>query len=267
MLRSHRQGLKVAAAALGFSLGLGCVTSESPEMREPDPVEVATKQAHAKYNMGIDHLNNGRNALAVREFRASLELAPDDAWTHFGLAEAYRRTGRTEEAVVHLTRSMELKPEFHSARLNLSGVLIQQNQYKEAAEHAQILLDDPTFATPWRALTNLGWCQFRMGNRADARTNLQLATEYHERYWPALLNLGILEESEGRKLEALSLFLKVVDLNSGPLANAEAHYRSAEIFISLGQQEKAMGHLVAVAENEPNGKWGEKSEKYLNLLR
>jgi Tfp pilus assembly protein PilF len=267
MTRSHRKALNVIAAALGVALGLGCVTTESPEMRKPDPVEAAAKQAQAKYNMGIDHLNNGRNAGAVREFRASLELAPDDAWTHFGLAEAYRRTGRTEEAVVHLTRAMELKPDFHSARLNLSGVLIQQGHYAEAAEHVKILLDDPTFATPWRALTNLGWCQFRMGNRAEARKNLQLATEYHERYWPALLNLGILEESEGRKLEALALFLKVIDLNSGPLANAEAHYRSAEIFISLGQQEKAIRHLVAVAENEPNGKWGEKSEQYLNLLR
>lgn len=267
MLRSRRHGLKVTAVALGFALGLGCVTVESPEMSKPDPVEAATKQAHAKYNLGIDHLNNGRNALAVREFRASLELAPDDSWTHFGLAEAYRRTGRTEDAVAHLNRAMELKPDFHSARLNLSGVLIQQHRYEEAAAHARILLDDPTFATPWRALTNLGWCQFRMGNLAEARTNLQLATEYHEHYWPALLNLGILEESEGRKLEALSLFLKVIDLDPGPLANAETHYRSAEIFISLGQQEKAVRHLVAVAENEPNGKWGDKSEKYLNLLR
>lgn len=267
MLRFHRDALKVAAAALGLALGLGCVTTESPELRKPDPVELASKQASAKYNMGIDHLNNGRNALAVREFRASLALEPDDAWTHFGLAEAYRRTGRTEEAVDHLHRAMELKPDFHSARLNLSGVLVQQHKYEEAAEQAQILLDDPTFATPWRALTNLGWCQFRLGDRVEARKNLQLAIEYHERYWPALLNLGILEEAEGRKLEALSLFLKVIDLNSGPLAHAEAHYRSAEIFISLGQQEKAVRHLVAVAENEPNGKWGEKSEKYLDLLR
>ncbi len=266
-MRFHRHRLQVAAAALGLALGLGCVTTESPEMRKVDPVEAAAKQAQAKYNMGIDHLNKGRNALAVRELRASLELGPDDPWSHFGLAEAYRRIGRTDDAVAHLRRAMELRPDFHSARLNLSGVLIQQGNYKQAAEEAQILLDDPTFATPWRALTNLGWCQFRMGNRAEARLNLQFAIEYHDHYWPALLNMGILEESDGRKLEALSLFLRVIDVDPGPLANAEAHYRSAEIFISLGHQEKAVRHLVAVAENEPNGKWGDKSEQYLNLLR
>lgn len=266
-MRTHPQRLPALAAALGLLLALGCVTTDSPEMREPDPIEQAAKQAQAQYNLGIDHLSNGRNALAVRELRASLALAPDDPWTHFAIAEAYRRVGRTEDAVTHLERSLELKPGFHSARLNLSGVLIQQGNYEASALQAEILLDDPTFATPWRALTNLGWCQFRLGNRVEARKNLQFAVEYAERYWPALLNLGILEDAEGRKLEALSLFLQVVDLKPGPLASAEAHYRSAEIFIALGQQEKAMRHLVAVAENEPNGKWGEKSEQYLNLLR
>ena len=94
-----------------------------------------------------------------------------------------------------------------------------------------------------------------------------MARDYSDRYWPALLNLGILEDAEGRKLEALDLFLKVIELEPGPLATAEANYRAAEIFIALGQQDKAIRHLAAVGESEPNGKWGEKSEQYLKLLR
>jgi Tfp pilus assembly protein PilF len=267
MIRVNRHAWLRLAAALVLVAGLGCVTTESPELRKPDPVEQARKQAEAKYNVGIDHLKNSRNALAVRELRGSLELEPKDPWSHFAIAEAYRRQGRTDDAIQHLERAMELKPTFHSARLNLSGVYIQRNDYEAAAHHAEILLDDATFAKPWSALNNLGWSQYRLGKTQEARANLELAGEYNERYWPALLNLGILEASEGRRLEALGLFQRVIELNPGPLALAEAHYRSAEIFLAIGQQEKAVRHLVAAAESKPNGQWGEKSEEYLKLLR
>lgn len=267
MIRVNRHAWLRLTAALALVAGLGCVTTESPELRKPDPEAQARKQAEAKYNVGIDHLKNGRNALAVRELRGSLELEPMDPWSHFAIAEAYRRQGRTDDSVQHLERAMELKPAFHSARLNLSGVYIQRNDYEAAAHHAEILLDDATFAKPWSALNNLGWSQYRLGKTQEARANLELASEYNERYWPALLNLGILEASEGRRLEALGLFQRVIDLDPGPLALAEAHYRSAEIFLAIGQQEKAVRHLVAAAESKPNGQWGEKSEEYLKLLR
>jgi type IV pilus assembly protein PilF len=256
-----------ALTVLALVGGLGCVTTDSHEPVKPDPAAVARKQAEARYNMGIDHLKRGRTALAVRELQASLALEESDAWTHFAIAEAYRRSGRTDESIQHLKRSIELKPQFHSARLNISGVYIQRGEFEEAAAECQFLLDDPTFGAPWRALTNLGWAQFRMGETESARQNLRMASQYNERYWPALLNLGILEAEAGRRLEALTLFQQVLELNSGPLAGAEAHFRSAEIFIAIGQQEKAVPHLVAATEAKPSGKWGNKSEEYLKLLR
>lgn len=268
MMLGLRRAMRLRGGlVLLLAFGLGCVTTESPELRKPDPVEQARKQGEARYNLGVDHLNNGRTAAAVRELRASLELRPDDPWAHFAIAEAYRLQGRTDDAVRHLERAMALKPDFHSARLNLSGVYIQRGEFQKAAHLAHGLVDDPTFATPWRAFTNLGWAQYRLGQKEQARESLELAAEYNEKYWPALLNLGILEAEDGRRLEALSLFQRVISLRPGSLAEAEAHYRSAEIFIALGQQQKAVNHLVAAAESKPNGKWGDKSEEYLKLLR
>lgn len=267
MRSARRSGITAGMAALGLLLGLGCVTTESPELRKPKPEEQIAKQASAKYNMGVDHLNNGRTGAAIRDLRASLALREDDPWSHFALAEAYRRVGQTDDAVMHLERAMVLKPGFHVARLNLSGVYIQRGEYQRAVDHAQILIDDPTSPTPWRTLTNLGWAQYRLGRLDEARSNLKLAVQYHERYWPAMLNLGILEAEQGRPLEALSLFQKVIELEPGPLASAEAHYRSAEILLSLGQQDKAVRHLVSASKAKPSGPWGEKSEEYLKLLR
>jgi Tfp pilus assembly protein PilF len=254
--------LRIFGALVLLAFGLGCATTQGPEVAEQ-----VERQSKAKYNMGIDHLENGRTAMALRELLDAEQLTPNDPWVHFALAEAYRRSNRPQDSVRHLERTMLLDPGLQSARLNLSGVYVQMGDYANAARHAQILVDDPTFATPWRALTNLGWSELRMGRIAEARRHLELAIQYSPRYWPALLNLGILEGGEGRRLEAVALFQRVVDLDPGPLATAEAHYRIAETFIALGQQEKAVRHLDAVAGIQPNGQWGAKSEEYLKLLR
>jgi Tfp pilus assembly protein PilF len=255
--------LRTCGAVLFAALGLGCATTQAPQEVDAQ----IERQAQAKYNLGIDHLDNGRTAMALRELLAAEQLNPADAWTQFALAEAYRRSNRPQDAIAHLERTMQLEPDLQSARLNLSGVYIQMGDYENAARHAQILVDDPTFPTPWRAHTNLGWAQLRTGQPAAARRNLELAIQYSPRYWPALLNLGILEASEGRRLEAIGYFQRVVEIKPGPLATAESHYRIAETLIALGQQDKAVSHLMAAAEIEPNGQWGPKSEEYLKLLR
>ena len=265
MIECVRSSIWSLCLASPLVLGLGCATT-GPSPQE-QALEQRREQAEAKYNLGIDHLDNGRTALALRELLAAEQLDPNDVWTQLGLAEAYRRSDRTDDAVRHLERAMQLDPKDQNARLNLTGVLIQRGDFEGAARHAQVLVDDPTFPAPWRGLTNLGWAQYRLGRTDDAYRNLELATSYNPQYWPAVLNLGIIENERGHRLEALTRFQRVLELRPGPYAEAEVHYRIAEILIALGQQEKAVPHLVASAGTEPKGKWGRKSEEYLKLLR
>lgn len=260
--RSWRLG-----AAICLLLGLaatGCA-------KKPD---LAAEEAHRKkvlahYNLGIDHLRNGREPMAIRELKQAEAVDPEDKWTQLALAEAYRRQGRLELSVENLNRALAIDPTMNSARLSLSGVYIQMERYPEAAREAQILLDDPVFGTPWRAYTNLGWAQFRMGDVDSARRNLGYALDFDENYWPAMLNLGILENAAGGRLEAIRLFTEMLAVQPSPPppAVAEANYRLAEIYIALGQQERAVSFLTAAAASKPGGTWGRKSEEYLKLLR
>ena len=48
---------------------------------------------------------------------------------------------------------------------------------------------------------------------------------------------------------------------------AEANYRSAEIFVSLGNRKRALRHLMAAVAQSPDGQWGQKSEEYLEVIR
>jgi Tfp pilus assembly protein PilF len=157
-------------------------------------------------------------------------VSADDPWIAMALAEAYRRRGKPEEAEAEYKRAIALDSELHQARLNLSALYIHLERYEDAIPHLVQLADDPTFSAPWRALTNLGWAQYRLGRRAEARSNLQTA-------------------------------------RARPDAHAEANYRMAEIHVSLGQRQQALDRLQSAASGPGDGPWSRRSEEYLELLR
>jgi len=240
----------------------GCATSATKAQAELD-----TKKARSQFEIGIDHLNNGRVALALGQLLSAERLDPKNARIQYALAEAYTRKGKIEEAEQHLLRALELYPPYHDARLMLSNLYIHEGRYEEAIVQTGLLLEDPTFPGPWRAITNQGWAKFRLGRNAEARVDLELSLEYNRRHWPTLLNLGILEAQEGHRLEAIALLGEMLDLDPRPTAQAEANYRLAEIYVSIGQRERALGHLMTAVAQVPSGPWRKKSEEYLKLLR
>jgi type IV pilus assembly protein PilF len=248
-----------------LALALGCASTGGDE---PKPISTADQsRARAHQSVGSTHLREGRIALAIRELRAAEKLDPRDKWTQLTLAEAYRRKGLNADTERHLRQALTIDPAFQEARLTLSGLYIQTERYPEAIMEAQALIDDPTFPQPWTALTNKGWALAQTGHRAEAREALDHALEYNERYWRAHLNLGILDAEEGKRAEAIERFERVLALAPGPLGIAEANYRAAEIYVSLGDHEQALEHLVAATSQRPSGQWGKRSEDYLKRLR
>jgi type IV pilus assembly protein PilF len=265
MLRSWPCIQAIACIALA-ALALGCVTAGDEEAAARlSAAEESRARAHQ--SVGANHLREGRIALAIRELRASEELNPRDRWTQLTLAEAYRQKGLNADAERHLKKALEIDPGFQDARLTLSGLYIQLERYPEAIAEAQVLVDDPTFPQPWTALTNKGWALARLKRRGEAREALTTALEYNERYWRAQLNLGILDSEEGKRIDAIERFERVLELAPGPLGTAEANYRIAEIYVSLGNREQALEHLVAATTQRPSGPWGKRSEDYLRRLR
>ncbi len=274
--RAHRFGSGPLLAALLALPLLACAGPSGPPqtvVRKPAPAPERTerekneRKALAHYKLGIENLRIGQPALAIRELRTALEYNPDDPWGHLSIAEAYRLKGHPKMGEDHLLRALDLKPGFQQARLNLSALYIQMGRYEDSVAQTSLLLGDPTFPVPWKALTNQGYAEFKLERYTDARRSLELAREYHPNYWQAVLNLGILEATEGNRLEALERFEQVLALSPGPLAEAEVNYRMGEIYIALGNRARAMDHLASAAANTPAGPWGKRSEDYLKRLR
>ena len=233
---------------------------------DPDAQADLDRKARAHYAVAMEHLREGRVALSIRELQAAEQVTPDDPWVQLALGEAYRVRGKEEEAERHLRRAISLRPGFQPALLNLSALYIQLERYEEAVSISDGLLDNATFPVPWKALTNRGYALMKMGRPDEARESLLGALEYHESYWPAILDIAILDSEQGRNLEALRGLERVLELDPGSLPVSEAHYRMALIYISLGNRDRAVHHLE-IAAQPSGGQWGKRSQDYLQRLR
>jgi Tfp pilus assembly protein PilF len=250
----------------------GCASTPEPERPGPTPADQLSAwekdtRSRAHYDLAVDQLARGQDAQALREFLSANEYEPNDPWIHLGLGECYRRKSLYDQAEKHLLRAIELKPGFQTAQLNLSALYAHMQRYDDSAAQAEKLIADPTYPAPWRAYNNLGWARLRTGRTEEARKALETALDYDAGFWPAHLNLGILESEAGRKLEAIGHFEEVLASEPGAFAEAEARYRMGELFVSLGNRGRAVEQFAAAAENPSGGQWGKKSQDYLKLLQ
>jgi type IV pilus assembly protein PilF len=250
-------GMLLVVAAM-----LGCVST--PDLQAEFDHD---SKARTHYNAGIEQMRQGNLALGIRELRTALQISPRDPWIHWALAEAYRRKSRFDDSESHLLTALEIRPNFQQARLNLSALYVELGRHEEAIVLADQLLDDPTFPVPWKALTNRGWAEYELGQSRNARESFEAALEYDEKHWRSFLALGILDQEAGDRIGALEQFEQVIALEPGSLAEAEANYWIGEIYVSLGNRERALQHLTAVTAKEPNGQWGKRSKDYLRRLR
>ncbi len=261
-------GLAVFVCLIAILQAFGCATTTPA----PDEVDQVV-QAAAIRDVGIDHLAKGHTAMAIRKLQHASKLDPTDPITSLSLGESYRRKGLLDRAEQHLLHSLELNPDstdlsHQETVLSLCALYIQLKRFAAARVQCQKLVDDPTYSSPWRALTNRGWAEFKQGELAAARGSFGQAIDFHPRYSPAHLNLGILERHERHPLPAIRHFESALEgKRLAPDGVAEANYRMAEIYVSLGNRGKAIEHFSVALERSPYGQWGSQSKSYLELLR
>lgn len=255
--------LAIALGLVGLLAGASGCASDPPQKGEDNG-----HKATARLDIGADHLKEGRPALALREFLAAEQLDPKNPQIQYALGEAYLAQGKQAESEKHYRRAIEIAPDNHDAKLSLSALMILEKRYPEAEAPCRELVDDPTYPTPWRALANLGFAEFKLGKLNEAREHLEKAREYQQDYLPATLSLAQIDVQEGRRVDALALLRSALEVQPGvPNVQAEVNYRIAEIYVSLGKRAEAMSHLSSAVAQAPQGVWGKKSQEYLKLLR
>jgi Tfp pilus assembly protein PilF len=227
---------------------------------------------NAHRDLGTTYLQRGESELAIREFRAAIKVYDGDAEAHFSLGEAYRQKRAFDEAEDHFRRALDLDPTLLDARLNLGVVYLQQERWRDAIRENEKLVDDPTFLRPSRALVNLGWAHYKVGDRAKAAEYFRQAIAADKSSYQAYLNLGIVLYDEHALGESVESFGKVLDLLSGRppelfgAAEAETRFRLAMAHVRLGQRARAIEQLRIAADRGGETAWAKKSRDYLAVL-
>ncbi len=227
---------------------------------------------NAHRDLGGAYLQKAQLELAIREYREAVELWDGDAETHFSLGEAYRQKQAFAEAERHFAKALELDPQLLDARLNLGVVYLQQERWPDAIRENQLLIEDPTFLRPGRALVNMGWAHYKSGDRSSAEQLFRRAIATDSGNYQAWLNLGIVLYDEHVLGESVDAFGKVLELlRARPpelfrAAEAEARFRMAMAHVRLGQRERAIAQLRIAADRGGEAVWGKKSRDYLAVL-
>jgi len=117
---------------------LGCVLSLSR-------IAAAGEHAEMMYSRGLVEFHGERYQQAMPWFDRAVEMDPADAEARYYRAMTLARLGNRGDAIADLQHAVDLHPAFHPARLELAGLLIEEQRHGEAIAHLRELQHLPEY--------------------------------------------------------------------------------------------------------------------------
>lgn len=156
----------------------------------------------ARYQEGLEALNNGNDLLAEQVFRDVLEKAPKHAEASLNFAYLLSKRRDTDQAEYFLRQTIRLNPQCAEAFLNLGALLTTSKRYDEAeAICTKAVTLNSQSPQPW---SNLGVLYARLKREKEAeqchRTAMRLSAEHKA----SRFNLSYLLLRQGRYEEGWS---------------------------------------------------------------
>ena len=141
-----------------------------------DAVEKHPESSTANALMGVVYMELGMDQDAIKHLEKAVRLVPYDYLSRNNLGIVYGRSDEPEKALKEFSTAMQLKPDDDTIKINLSVFYQRQKEYKKAEEVMQYLL-----------------------LKSPQNANLHF-------------RLGLIYRDAGRNEEAVSEFLKSVEL-------------------------------------------------------
>lgn len=226
----------------------------------------AQEIANLHLEMGTAYLVKRKYPQALRELLAAETNNPNDPLIQNNLGIAYFTLKKNATAVEHLKKALSLREDYSDARNNLGRVYIEMGLYDEAISQLQKVAKDLTYATPHKALVNLGIAYFHAGKLNEAKRKLLETLQIdrsnclaHNYYGRTLLQQQQFVEASASLDKAIN-FCKELSFD-------EPHYYSGMAYLKLGQTKKAMARFNEIIELYPDGKFVDKSKDQLKSMR
>ena len=131
----------------------------------------------AHNNIGISLARQGRTQEAIDHFNRALELNPHHDEADYNLANALLRLNREDEAIPHYEAALKINPRNTRAHFNLAAVLAHKGRAEEAIVHYNKVLE--TYPNDPVVHKNLEKIFREMGRTDEADAHLRKAEAAH----------------------------------------------------------------------------------------
>ncbi|MBI2511717.1 MAG: tetratricopeptide repeat protein [Opitutae bacterium] len=200
----------------------------------------------AQLNLGVALDDAGRTDEALPHLLRSNELKPDHPDTLNTLGNVLNRLGRPAEARPLLERAVQLQPRFASAHNTLGVSLMALGQADAGlAAFRRALEIEPQFVV---ARVNFGWALANSGRTSEALVQLELARRAAPADANAELKTALVYAVARRPNEALPHARRAVELQPD---SPDAHHILGSLLLELGRVADAGDEFEAALELAP----------------
>jgi tetratricopeptide (TPR) repeat protein len=197
-----RQGMVISLVAVLVVIAFTSITY-SRNMLWQDSVTLwkdttikSPKKFRPRFNLAKEYEARGYLDLAVENYRAAINLEPDDVTAHNNLGNAYLNQGRLGEAIEEFHTAVHLNPDAPLTHDNLGYVYFKQGRTDEAIKEYQTAIKlAPGVAD---VHNNLGYVYFTQGRFKDAAEEYQTALKLKPDFPAALDNMKLLSQAMSR---------------------------------------------------------------------
>jgi tetratricopeptide (TPR) repeat protein len=176
----------------------------------------------AHYSSALVLDKQGRTDEAIFHYEKALEIQPLDPTAHFNVGNDLANQGKLDQAIVHYEKAVEIQPQKARALINLAAALATQGKHRASmARYEQVLKFEPRSVV---AHNNLGQALAAEGRTDEAIEHYRAAVQFEPRFAVAQINLVDALAAQGKPDAAIdqcrkALVLAVAEQN-GPLIKA-----------------------------------------------
>jgi tetratricopeptide (TPR) repeat protein len=264
--RQARQGLRIAANGMVIALvaALTVLSWRQSELYSgplslyADTLLKNPECSVAHNNMGLALANNfgialskaGRYDEAIMHVERAVQLRPNFAPGYNNLGIVLAQAGQTERAINEFQRALRMKPDYAEAHDNLACSLLQCGRLSEAIDQYQRAIEVQPKSPV--AHNNLGGALKRSGRLPEALEHYEEAVRLRPDYPEAQSNLAVALADSGRCADALAHAEKAVALKP---ESAEIQNNYGIVLTKSGRPSEAIAHYEGALRLKPD--WAE----------
>jgi tetratricopeptide (TPR) repeat protein len=208
-----------------------------------EAVAADPKDYSAHFNLGLAYSLAGRDAQAIPEYKAVLELQPDVFEAQLNLGISLLNVKDAAAAVPYLRTAREKKPQEFRPVFYLAEALRESGKFSEAASayQAALAIDAQSAA----AEAGLGQALARQGLRTEADPHYRKAVTLDPAYKDVLIDLASLYEENKQPQQAIDLYRQFPE-------NPGAQERIGVLLLRAGQTKEAIEALESAVAKSPS---------------